>query len=92
MTDITNCIYYPTYIPKLLKDMNLVSSQNEVKRLISQNGIKIDGEIIGLNHNISDGMILTIGKRRIYELKLPKWMATEIEETEDYRRWVIERA
>ena len=90
MTDITNCIYYPNvYIPKLLKGMKLVSSANEARRLISQNGIKIDGKTIGLNEDIKHGMIITIGKRRIYELQLPKRTATEIEETEESRRWVI---
>ena len=88
-TDITDCISYRVYVPKLLKDMNLVSSANEARRLISQNGIKIDGKAIGLNEDIKNKMIITIGKRRIYELQLPKRTATEIEETSESRRWVI---
>ncbi len=67
------------YMPKLMKDIGIVKSSNEGRRLIEQNAVKINLKIIRYNSDIWHGDILTIGKRRIYELVSPRRMtATDV--------------
>ncbi len=64
-------------ISSLLVEKKVLSSKGEVKRLISQNGISINGEkVSSFKSTLDEGAfkngeaILKIGKKRIYKLKL----------------------
>ena len=62
-----------------MKDLDIVKSSNEGRRLIDQHGVKVDGKTIGYNADIWHGSILRVGKRRIYELVSPRKMtATDV--------------
>ena len=46
-------------------------SRSEAKRLISQDAVKIDGDIVGDIATIWDGSVLHVGKRFWCKLELP---------------------
>lgn len=52
----------------LLRDWGLASSSSEANRLIQQNAVKLDGEVISELGNISQEHILQVGKRRLAKL------------------------
>ena len=57
------------YVPALLKELGLVSSNNEGRRAIDGGGVKIDGEVVSagtyeLPRAVLDGRIVSVGKRR----------------------------
>ncbi len=56
----------------ILTNHKLITSKSEAKRMIENNGIKINEEsIIDINHEINiedDGSILKIGKKRIFKI------------------------
>jgi tyrosyl-tRNA synthetase len=69
-------IVQKTYLPlDLLFNLNLVSSKNEAKRIISQGGFKING-VVENNWKdlikITEGMILQVGKRKFVKIQTPK--------------------
>ena len=59
-------------ITDILTSQQLITSKSEVKRMIENNGIKLnDISIIDINYEISDnehGAILKIGKKRIFKI------------------------
>lgn len=60
-------------LTQFLKDIGAVVSTSEAKRLISQNGIKINEEVIKDEMsltNFKDGDILKVGKRKMYKIIL----------------------
>lgn len=61
-------------ITDILTSQQLITSKSEVKRMIENNGIKLnDISIIDINYEISDnehGAILKIGKKRIFKIYL----------------------
>ncbi|MCM8803763.1 MAG: tyrosine--tRNA ligase [Candidatus Omnitrophica bacterium] len=59
-------------ILELISKTNMVSSKSEGRRLITQNAVKIDGEVISnpfMRIKLKDGMIIKIGKRKFFKLK-----------------------
>jgi len=59
------------FLIDLLIETGLVNSKSEAKRIIEQNGVKIDGKIINSNQDltfISKGFILQKGKRRFIKV------------------------
>ena len=57
----------PVWIPKLLADSGMASSNSEARRLLSQGAVKIDGEPVrdeNLDRNALVGTIVQVGKRR----------------------------
>lgn len=58
----------------LLVSLNLASSKSEAKRLIQQGGVTVNDTRIDLTKpvEVTDGMILKVGKRQIVKLKQPK--------------------
>lgn len=58
-------------IAEILLANQLVKSKGEVKRLIQQNGIKLNGKVpVSENELPKDGDVLQIGKRRFLKIKL----------------------
>jgi tyrosyl-tRNA synthetase len=57
----------------LLVSLNLVDSKSEAKRLFQQGGVTVnDGRVApGDNPEITDGMILRVGKRNVVKLLKP---------------------
>ncbi len=48
----------------------IIPSRTEVRRLISSNGIKVDGETVSdENQDLSGGEMIQVGKRRFFKLK-----------------------
>jgi tyrosyl-tRNA synthetase len=61
----------PIWIIELLKQVGAIKSTSEGSRLISEGAVHIDGEKISdfkMNINWKEGMILKVGKHRIYKL------------------------
>lgn len=59
------------HIPALLKELGLVSSTSEARRLISEDGVRLDGSVIGtVDVPVSDlrGRVLQVGKRKFVRL------------------------
>lgn len=60
-------------LTQFLKDIGAVSSASEAKRLIFQNGVKINEKVVEDEMsltNFKDGDILKVGKRKIYKIIL----------------------
>lgn len=58
-------------LPKLLAELGLASSGSEARRLISQSGVKIDGEVVSDDEVPRDrlaGALVQVGKRRFVRL------------------------
>ena len=63
----------PKRLVDLLYEKRILPSKSEVKRLIAQGGIKVnDDRINDINFVLKpeDGIIIRIGKRRFYRLRL----------------------
>ena len=59
------------YIPRVLAELGLASSRSEARRLISQGGVKLNGEAVSTEEGaLSDlrGAVLQVGKRRFVRL------------------------
>jgi len=62
-----------TTVMKLLQKVKVLKSNAEIKRLINQGSIKIDGEIIRDKNvllKLAGGEVLKIGKRQFYKIEL----------------------
>ena len=62
----------PVWIVDLIKDLGAISSSSEAKRLIESKAVSIDDQpIIDFKSQVhySPGMIIKVGKHRIYKLK-----------------------
>jgi tyrosyl-tRNA synthetase len=61
----------PVWLPKVLADAGLVTSNSEARRLISQGAIKIDGDRVTsdtIGRSELEGQTIQIGKRRFVRL------------------------
>ena len=59
------------YLPRVLAELGLAGSRSEARRLISQGGVKLDGEPIASEEvSLADaqGAVLQVGKRRFVRL------------------------
>ncbi|MEW9109584.1 MAG: tyrosine--tRNA ligase [Cytobacillus gottheilii] len=57
----------------LLVDLDFLPSKSEVRRMIGNRGVKVNGETVedpALKLEITDGLIIQVGKRKIVKLKL----------------------
>lgn len=54
----------------LLRDLGLTSSSSEANRLIKQNAIKLDGNVITDTSGISGEHVLQVGKRKLVRLQV----------------------
>lgn len=57
----------------LLLKLNLVKSKSEARRLVNENAIKINGEIIKdpkIKINVASGLVAQIGKKRFVKIKI----------------------
>ncbi|MHC4713846.1 MAG: tyrosine--tRNA ligase [Planctomycetota bacterium] len=62
------------WIIRLLTTAGLAASNSEARRLVAQGGVQIDGERVKDTEaavEVSEGMILKVGKRRFARIKLP---------------------
>lgn len=59
-----------SFIYELLYELELCPSKSEAKRLIQQNGVKLNNEIVALEqeHYLKTGDIISIGKHRHYKI------------------------
>lgn len=59
------------FVPLLLKLVGLASSTNEGRRLVSQGGVRVDGEPVGEEIPVDElrGHVLQVGKRRFVRLR-----------------------
>lgn len=60
------------YLPRVLAELGLASSRSEARRLISQGGVKLNGEAVsGEETRLEDlkGSVLQVGKRRFVRLE-----------------------
>lgn len=63
----------PVWLPKLLTQLELVSSNSEAKRSVQQGSVKINGEKItdGDHHvTLTDGTIIQVGKRKFAKITI----------------------
>jgi tyrosyl-tRNA synthetase len=63
----------PRWIVDLLRDADLVNSGGEARRLITQRGVAVDGQVItdpNAQIPLEDNLILRVGKRRFARVKL----------------------
>jgi tyrosyl-tRNA synthetase len=60
----------PNLFPSLLKELGVVSSASQARRLISQRAVEIDGQKVTLDSVISlrGGMIIRVGKHRFLRI------------------------
>jgi len=61
------------WIVKLLKELRLVSSHGQARRLITQGGVSIDQKKIidpNLELGVSDGVVVKVGKKNFAKVKL----------------------
>ncbi|MBD8068818.1 tyrosine--tRNA ligase [Bacillus sp. PS06] len=60
-------------IVELLVDLNMLSSKSEARRMISNKGVRVNGEQVetpDLQLTITDGLIIQVGKRKFIKLKI----------------------
>ena len=58
---------------ELLHQLGMVSSKSEGRRLIVQNGVRLDGEIVSdpsLEVELRDGMLVQVGKRKYARVRV----------------------
>ncbi len=63
----------PANIIKVMVDAGLTSSKSEARRLIEQNGVKIDGETVGsIDLELTDQVeqVIQVGKRKFARIKI----------------------
>lgn len=61
----------PIQLPSLLRDIGVVSSASEARRLLAQGAVKVDGERVhseALSRNVLKGAVVQVGKRRFVRL------------------------
>ncbi len=61
------------WIAKLLREIGFATSGGEARRLVTQGGVRIDGETItdpGFDWQAVDGAIVQVGKRRFAKIRL----------------------
>jgi tyrosyl-tRNA synthetase len=46
------------------------SGRGEARRLIEQEGVRVDGVKVGMNHEFEDGQVLSAGKRRFVRIRV----------------------
>ena len=59
------------YLPRVLAELGLASSRGEARRLISQGGVRVDGEAVSVEHLPTEqleGSVVQVGKRRFIRL------------------------
>jgi len=59
-------------LPKLLSELGLASSGSEARRLVSQNGVRVNGEVIAEEEVARDelvGALVQVGKRRFVRVR-----------------------
>lgn len=59
-------------LPKLLSELGLASSGSEARRLVAQNGVRVNGEVVTdeeLDASFLAGALVQVGKRRFVRLK-----------------------
>lgn len=59
-------------LPDLLVSSGIITSKSEAKRLISQGGVKVDGETMKNKDSeikVKDGMVLKVGRRKFVKIK-----------------------
>ncbi|MFD2215467.1 tyrosine--tRNA ligase [Metabacillus endolithicus] len=59
-------------IPDLIVELDLLTSKSEVRRMISNNGIKLNGEKVEdpqLQVSITNGLIVQVGKRKFIKIQ-----------------------
>ena len=59
-------------LPKLLSELGLAASGSEARRLISQGGVRVDGDVVTEDEVAKDrleGALVQVGKRRFVRLK-----------------------
>ncbi|HWE61615.1 MAG TPA: tyrosine--tRNA ligase [Chloroflexota bacterium] len=63
----------PRTLPDLLLDLGLVASKSEARRLATQHGVRIDGEIVtevATPLQLGDGSVVQVGKRKHARVRL----------------------
>jgi tyrosyl-tRNA synthetase len=59
------------YLPRVLAELGLVASRSEARRMIAQQGVRIDGEVVSVEEiDLADlkGAVLQVGKRRFVRI------------------------
>ena len=60
------------YLPKMLSELGLASSGSEARRLIAQEGVRVDGDVVTeeeVARASLDGALVQVGKRRFVRVK-----------------------
>ena len=66
-SDVAN----PIWIVDLLKELGAIASSSEARRLIDASAVHVDGEVVAdfkAQINWKSGMLIKVGKRRIYKI------------------------
>ena len=53
-----------------LVELGLAASRGEARRLCDQGGVKVDGVKVGPEHELRDGVVLQVGKRRFVRVRV----------------------
>jgi tyrosyl-tRNA synthetase len=59
------------WLPRLMTELGLASSNSEARRLISQGGVRLDGETVSVEQTAAEplrGRVLQVGRRRFVRL------------------------
>jgi tyrosyl-tRNA synthetase len=57
-------------VENALINLGLATSRHEARRLIEQGGVRADGQKVGLDYELRDGQVLSVGKRRFVRIRL----------------------
>jgi tyrosyl-tRNA synthetase len=54
----------------LLVDLGWYPSRSAARRVVEQNGVRVNGQKIGLDHVLRDGDVLQAGRRNIVRVRV----------------------
>lgn len=57
-------------IVDVLTEVGFASSKSDARRLVEQNGVKVDGAVVGLNFNFAKDAVLQVGKLKFAKVKI----------------------
>jgi tyrosyl-tRNA synthetase len=60
----------PSDVTGLLVDLGWYPSRSAARRVVEQNGVRVNGQKIGLDHVLRDGDVLQAGRRNIVRVRV----------------------
>jgi tyrosyl-tRNA synthetase len=57
-------------VESALVNLSLARSRHEARRLLDQGGVRVDGVKVGADHELRDGQVLSVGKRKFVRIRV----------------------